>query len=1145
MASIVTPALDLIINGGDKSATGLLSLLGSRVVSAPSSASSRIVLGATQPCRVRYAMPNLSGERAFDDVDLSISEVKIALGKPGSDPYCLATLSTPFPAAAAQITSPQSATADLPATKRITLDPAPYAGTWILTLDDNDPFEIPFDAEAAQVRALAGPNYTVRKRASNAWEISGTEPNQDVTIAVDVSGLIVPVGVSGAIAINTQALADAFTTAGSPKWLRVTREVHIDGVPIFQDDRVEIARAVLDLSSLVPAPIPPSDFATLSAAIAAKQPINSQLSAISSLATTSWGRVLLALADAGALRTYASLQPLSAQLTAVAALAGAAYGRGLLTQSNSAALRGYIESTFANLPDKPTTIEGYGISDYNSLGDARWASLAADALKAPLASPALTGTPTAPTAVNATSSTQLATTAFVANAVASKLAKASNLSDLTDAAAARTNLVLGNVTNTSDPNKPVSTAQAAADTAVANAAAAADAVISAVLATHSARADNPHAVTKTQVGLGSADNTSDAAKPVSTAQQAALDLKAALAGSNAFTGPNSFYALLANSILASVLAAPVAPTATPIGSDEGVTRAYKITALLSDGTETAAGPAGTSSHCDQTLDNTNKVSLSWTAVPGAASYNVYRLANAGLAPTTIGKIANVLIPACVDTGAAGDGSSPPVRNSTGRVVGALWDKGGQFFNVLAYPGIYNDGTDSTAGLQALVDLVVAAVGGTLFFPPGDYRFTGIVVRGDSIRFQGCGFASQIRNTDPSSVTIQLGDNTGSANYAKVRDLCFIPAPSVTRSSGAYEIFSHSASNIELDGLDFYNIWGGIKLGRVDALYGNAKVRNIQATNFHQFLYATRFLDLQCSDFVLGAIQDDAISIILEGGCDCPTCHSIQSTNGGAINVWIRSSDYSVASRFARFTSCNFDHPTSAVRQDNGDFNSFIGCDVHSGIINGGANTEFIGGECYLPSGHGIKIFGGGFVTFNGFKVRGAQGDGIQILNNFTGGCSIIGGKLSECTGNGLFIATGVANVRVSNETLFDSNNVDVTDNSTDPTVILPTKFMMWSGITLQSGWTSFGAPYFSAQYAKDSSGFVHFRGTIGGGTFTYPTIIGSVPSGYRPASNMQFTVGFGSGLGVLQIGANGNISVWTPGPDNAGVSLNGIDYQAA
>lgn len=52
-----------------------------------------------------------------------------------------------------------------------------------------------------------------------------------------------------------------------------------------------------------------------------------------------------------------------------------------------------------------------------------------------------------------------------------------------------------------------------------------DPIASAALATHAARTDNPHAVTKTQVGLGNANDTSDANKPVSTAQAAALAAK--------------------------------------------------------------------------------------------------------------------------------------------------------------------------------------------------------------------------------------------------------------------------------------------------------------------------------------------------------------------------------------------------------------------------------------------------------------------------------------------------------------------------------------------------------------------------------------------------------------------------------------------
>lgn len=66
-------------------------------------------------------------------------------------------------------------------------------------------------------------------------------------------------------------------------------------------------------------------------------------------------------------------------------------------------------------------------------------------------------------------------------------------------------------------------------------AAGAAAAVNSTLSTHTGNTSNPHSVTKTQVGLGSVDNTSDASKPVSTATQTALDLKAPLA-SPTFTG---------------------------------------------------------------------------------------------------------------------------------------------------------------------------------------------------------------------------------------------------------------------------------------------------------------------------------------------------------------------------------------------------------------------------------------------------------------------------------------------------------------------------------------------------------------------------------------------------------------------------------
>jgi hypothetical protein len=83
---------------------------------------------------------------------------------------------------------------------------------------------------------------------------------------------------------------------------------------------------------------------------------------------------------------------------------------------------------------------------------------------------------------------------------------------------------LTNADNTSDVNKPISTATQSALTSDATA-----------LSDHEALVNNPHAVTKTQVGLSNVDNTTDLLKPLSTAEIAALALKSPLAGP-LFTG---------------------------------------------------------------------------------------------------------------------------------------------------------------------------------------------------------------------------------------------------------------------------------------------------------------------------------------------------------------------------------------------------------------------------------------------------------------------------------------------------------------------------------------------------------------------------------------------------------------------------------
>lgn len=66
----------------------------------------------------------------------------------------------------------------------------------------------------------------------------------------------------------------------------------------------------------------------------------------------------------------------------------------------------------------------------------------------------------------------------------------------------------------------------------------------AALAAHAVNATNPHAVTKVQVGLGNADNTADSAKPVSTAQAAANTAVQTAAATDATNKANARQAAL-------------------------------------------------------------------------------------------------------------------------------------------------------------------------------------------------------------------------------------------------------------------------------------------------------------------------------------------------------------------------------------------------------------------------------------------------------------------------------------------------------------------------------------------------------------------------------------------------------------------------
>jgi len=115
--------------------------------------------------------------------------------------------------------------------------------------------------------------------------------------------------------------------------------------PRLTDARVPTAHASTHIGAgSDPLTLAESQITGLVADLAAKQPLDSDLTAIAALTTTSFGRALLALADAAALRTAGGLGSLAVLSAITASLISdaSANGQSLITAANFAAMRSLL-----------------------------------------------------------------------------------------------------------------------------------------------------------------------------------------------------------------------------------------------------------------------------------------------------------------------------------------------------------------------------------------------------------------------------------------------------------------------------------------------------------------------------------------------------------------------------------------------------------------------------------------------------------------------------------------------------------------------------------------------------------------------------------------------------------------------------------
>jgi virginiamycin B lyase len=113
------------------------------------------------------------------------------------------------------------------------------------------------------------------------------------------------------------------------------------------------------------------------------------------------------------------------------------------------------------------------------------------------------------------------------------------------------------------------------------------------------------------------------------------------------------------------LAVPSAPTVTPTGTTGSTNYSYAISALNANGGSTLVSTATQTTTGNATLTGGNFNAITWTSVPGASSYNIYRTASSGT-PSTTGLIGNVLVTSALtfsDTGIAGGAAQGTIDNS--------------------------------------------------------------------------------------------------------------------------------------------------------------------------------------------------------------------------------------------------------------------------------------------------------------------------------------------------------------------------------------------------------------------------------------------------------------------------------------------------
>jgi hypothetical protein len=346
---------------------------------------------------------------------------------------------------------------------------------------------------SSTVNPAFGSSITFEGATANDFEttVAITDPTADRTITLpDATGTVVLADGSGNVTVSGNLTVSGTTTTINSTTINATTGMVFEGATA---NDFETILTVTDPTADRTLTLPDS-----TGTIATQEHVTNEIGSHSSDTTSVHG--IANTADL-ATKTYAD--------TAVSTHSSDTTDVHGITDTSALATKTYADTAVSNHSSDTTDV--HGIADTSALATKTYADTAASTA----ASTSLSSHASDTTDIHGIADTSILVTTTGTQTLTNKTIT-------TPSGLVKSDVGLGNVDNTSDANKPVSTAQ---QTALDLKASLSGATFTGTVS----------GITKSMVGLANVDNTADASKPVSTAQQTALDLKANLAGPT-FTG---------------------------------------------------------------------------------------------------------------------------------------------------------------------------------------------------------------------------------------------------------------------------------------------------------------------------------------------------------------------------------------------------------------------------------------------------------------------------------------------------------------------------------------------------------------------------------------------------------------------------------